>query len=469
MVNKKKKETSLVGAAMLYTIGTFLLKGINFITMPIFTNLLTTKDFGIIAIYTTWSGVFTIFIGLGINGTIGSAKANLSENEYREYLSSNMFLATISFIVILLMTILLNDLVSSLLGLSKFLCIVLVINSFFTFVINFVSSVYAFDKEPKKHLKLSIITTVLNIILSIMLVLSMSSNKYLGRIYGGVVVSILIGFILYLNIFFEGKKLISKKYWLYCLPMAIPIIFHNLSHLVLNQADIVMLQRYLDEGEVGIYSYSYNIGVMLNVIHMSINSAWVAYYFDSLKAKLNEEVEKRAKIYIAIFSVMTVLFILGGGEIIRILSPKTFWSGIDILPLIILGYYFVFLYTFGVNYEFYNKKTAFIASGTIVAAIINIGINLILIPKIGMMAAAISTLIAYFILFIMHEIIVRIILKHRDFSFKYYIYSIIFVLIFTVITYMFKDNILIRWGLIIFITLCMLIYGLKKFEFRRTY
>ena len=167
MGKNKNKESTLVGSALIYTISTFLLKGINFITIPIFTNLLTTADYGITAIYTTWSGLITIFIGLGINGTIGSAKANLDEKEYREYLSSNMFLATISFVIILLMTILLRNWISAFLGLSEFLCIVLVINSFFSFVISFVSAMYTFDKAPKKYLKLSVITTILNVIVSL--------------------------------------------------------------------------------------------------------------------------------------------------------------------------------------------------------------------------------------------------------------------------------------------------------------
>ena len=78
------KGNTLLNSAIWYTVGTFLLKGINFFTTPIFTNLLSTEEFGIITIYSTWSAIFAIIVGLSMNGTIGSAKANLGDKEYNE-------------------------------------------------------------------------------------------------------------------------------------------------------------------------------------------------------------------------------------------------------------------------------------------------------------------------------------------------------------------------------------------------
>lgn len=460
------KKNSLANLAIWYTVGNFMLKGINFFTLPLFTRLLSTSDYGVTAIYTTWSGMFAIFIGLGINGTIGSAKANLVDEEYSEYLSSTMFLSTISFLSILFIAIIFNKKLSIMLGLNSFLCIIMIIQSFFNFVISFMSAVYTFDKEPKKYLILSSITTIFNIIISILWINCLTIDKYLGKIYGGAIVIIVIGFILYLNILFKGKKLISKKYWIYCLPIAIPIIFHNLSHLILNQADRVMLQKWGNDSIVGIYSFTYNIGIILNVINMSINSAWVAWYFDALKENKIQDIEEKAKIYILIFTTITGMFLLVSPEVIKILAPMEYWDGITLLPLIIVGYYFVFLYTFAVNYEFYKKSTIFIALGTIIAAIINIFVNIILIPYIGMNGAAISTLVAYFILFIMHEFIVRIIFKHKDFPFYYYIYSLITITITISIIYVFLNNFIVRWGSMIFALIVLGLIILKTYKSR---
>ncbi|MGL5765495.1 MAG: lipopolysaccharide biosynthesis protein, partial [Sarcina sp.] len=275
---------------------------------------------------------------------------------------------------------------------------------------------------------------------------------------------VFIALFLYIKELRNGKVFFSKKYWLFCLPIAIPIIFHNLSHLVLNQADRLMLDKLVGDSATGIYSFTYNIGIILNIVNMSINSAWVAWYFDALKDKLFSEIKSMVKNYIVIFTIITGLFLLGAPELVKILSAKTYWGGINLLPIIILGYYFVFLYTFAVNYEFYSKKTKFIALGTIIAAIINIVINVIYIPKIGMYAAAISTLIAYIVLFLMHEFIVRIVLKHKDFPFYYYLLSIAVIGIVTIVSYIFIEYLLIRWAIIIICLILCGIIGYKEFK-----
>ena len=78
------KGNSLLNSAIWYTVGTFILKGVNFFTIPIFTRLLSTEDYGVVTIYSTWSAIFAIIVGIGINSTVGSARANLEVDEYKE-------------------------------------------------------------------------------------------------------------------------------------------------------------------------------------------------------------------------------------------------------------------------------------------------------------------------------------------------------------------------------------------------
>ncbi len=464
------KYNTLLNSAIWYTIGTFILKGVNFFTTPIFTNLLTTDEFGIITIYSTWSAIFAIVIGMGINGTIGSAKANLDEEEYKEYLSSTLFLSTISFFVIGVATLIFRNGLESLLGLSVPIIIVLLFESFFSFVISFVTSVFTFERNHKAYLFTSAITTVINIILSIILILSMNSEKYVGRIYGGAIATVSVGVILYIGIMRKGKKSVSLKHWKFCLPIALPLIFHNLSHLILNQADKLMLQKVTTDAVVGIYGFTYTIGALINTIQLALNSAWLPWYYDTLKSGDKKEMKRVSAIYISVFTALTVMFILGSPDILRLFSPKEYWSGVALLPIIIAGYYFVFLYTFPANYQFYIKQTKFIAIGTITAAIINILINWLFISKYGMYAAAASTLCAYIVLFFMHFALVKIKYKHTDYPFKFNLIGIGAVALASLITYVSINNLFVRW-VIIFIILgvagYLVIKNIKNFDLNK--
>ena len=98
------------------------------------------------------------------------------------------------------------------------------------------------------------------------------------------------------------------------------------------------------------------------------------------------------------------------------MGSADYQTGKYFLPWIIFGCYFIFLYSFPVNYEFYVKKTNYIALGTSFSAVINLVLNYIFIPKYGSFGAALTTLASYFFLFVFHEIITRKKLNYKLFS-----------------------------------------------------
>ena len=80
---------------------TVLVAGINFLTIPIFTRILDTDGFGIVNIYTAWVQICTIFVGLKADGSIGSAHANLKNDEQDDYQLSCLTMGLLSFVIIL--------------------------------------------------------------------------------------------------------------------------------------------------------------------------------------------------------------------------------------------------------------------------------------------------------------------------------------------------------------------------------
>ncbi|MGC3596088.1 oligosaccharide flippase family protein, partial [Enterococcus faecium] len=71
----------------------------------------------------------------------------------------------------------------------------------------------------------------------------------------------------------------DKKQWIYALKISLPLIPHSLAKIVLAQFDRIMINSYLGPAAGGIYSYSSNIGIILSVIWMSTNNAWVPWFY----------------------------------------------------------------------------------------------------------------------------------------------------------------------------------------------
>jgi O-antigen/teichoic acid export membrane protein len=225
------------------------------------------------------------------------------------------------------------------------------------------------------------------------------------------------------------------------------LILHGAGGLVLSQSDRVMLQRMSGESVAGIYSFAYSVALVISILWMSFNTTWVPFYYEYKKNDQKAQILLRAKNYIAIFSVLTMGFILLAPEIYRIMAPPEYWPGISLIPLIALAYYFNFLYSFPANYEFYNAKVKLIFIGTVCAAIINIVCNFVFIPLYAGIGAAIATLVSFVFLFIFHEIIARFIIKNYDYRFTMYLKGLFPVIIASIIFYITQDFWYIRWGM----------------------
>lgn len=96
---KKIFSNKLIKNGAYYTLGTFILQGINFLTLPLYTRILTTRDFGITSLYAAWQSVVVIFLCLQTFSTIQNAKVTYDDNEYREYNSNIVVLSFISFFI----------------------------------------------------------------------------------------------------------------------------------------------------------------------------------------------------------------------------------------------------------------------------------------------------------------------------------------------------------------------------------
>ncbi|MEG2286246.1 MAG: oligosaccharide flippase family protein, partial [Eubacterium sp.] len=211
---------------------------------------------------------------------------------------SILFLSTLSFLIISMMMLIFRTTIASWLNMTVELLIILLLQSFFGYVQNFYNSYLIQTQKPLQSLLLSVSFSALTIGASLFFVINMETNRYLGKILGGAIVACLFGLCLYFVIIKNGKKIISLKYWKYCLPLSLPIILHSLSGLVLGQSDRIMIQYLSGNYEAGIYSFAYTIASILSLLWSATNNAWVPWYFESTKAGNLREINDRSKKYI---------------------------------------------------------------------------------------------------------------------------------------------------------------------------
>lgn len=457
-------KNSFLNASIVYFIGNILLKSISFITLPIFTRLMLPEDFGMYSLYMSSLGILSIFVGLQIQATVNISYGNKDIKQFESYVANIALFPLVGTFIGLLILVFVPTIVKLLEVPSLAFGIMMMIQAFWSIVISIYQSELVIKKQPKKHLIFSIVTTLANVLFAVSFVLVLKENTYLGRVISGVISNALIG--IYICIKFIPRIDLGtlKKDWYEGLKLSLPLIFHNLSNQILNVADRYMLSAWKGTSEVAIYSFSYNLGSIINMIWLSINNAWIPWYFDQLKVKNTFLIKEYSKQYIIFFIWLTSCFLLVSPELVYLMGGKEYINGIYIVPLIALGYFFVFYYSFYVNYQFYKQKTNLIPIATMSAAVINIILNIWLIPQLGVMGAALTTAISYFLMLIFHYLMTTYILKHRDIPDTYLIYSIIVMTSLTFILYFILNSLFIRWLILMIFVISYGGYVLSKFK-----
>jgi O-antigen/teichoic acid export membrane protein len=182
-----------------------------------------------------------------------------------------------------------------------------------------------------------------------------------------------------------------------------------------------------------------------------------------MKDESYDEIKKYVKPYSILFTLIFIIMLFIGPEALKILGPKKYWSGIWVIPPVVLGIYFQFIYSLYVNIEFYLKKTKFISIGTIIAALLNIILNYFFIPLYGYIAAAYTTLASYIILFILHFIIANRWIKKDVFAAKFIFSTIFIVTLLTIIATLFYNNIIVRYSVLLIIIVIVILIFRKSF------
>ncbi|MER2173174.1 MAG: oligosaccharide flippase family protein [Carnobacterium sp.] len=462
---EKLKSSSLVKSSFWYTIGNFFIKGITFITIPLFTNIMTVEEYGLVNNYTAIASIFSLFVGLSLNGAINNANFEFKE-DIKGFMSSTLFLSTISFVLFLILGNAYFFFNNEFFELSQIIFNLMIFQSYGNFLINFLSAYFTINVHYFKFLMLSILSTVLNIGLSIVMIFTIfEDNRYVGRVVGSSGAFILVGLLIYFAIMIKGKKLINIDYWKFSLKIALPLIPHSLSNVLLSQFDRIMVNSYSGSFDAGIYSYIYNLSVVLSVVWASTNNAWVPWFYAEMDKKDYSKIKKTSNYYMILFGAITLVSMLLLIDIAKIMAPEEYLVGIPLIIPILLGYFFQFLYSLPVNVEFFEKKTTYIAIGTIASAIINIVLNIIFIPRYGYIAAGYTTVVAYFFLFLFHYFLAKKIIGKQLFDTKMIISVTTVVVALSFVMFFLTDYIILRY-LMVVLLLAILYFSAQKIRKR---
>ena len=457
-----------IKAGLGYVIGNYMLKGLSFLTIPIFTHLLTPSDYGTFNTFTASESICMVLLGLAIHSSYKNAKYKYGDmdgkNLFDNYVSTTMLLLYFMVAIFIAIFLLFSGVFENILGLER-RCIYLLVPCCFGYAVICCFNAYVgLQYKFQKYLLVAATNAVSSIALSIILIKTFfASSAYMGRILGATLPVFLIGLVISIGFIKKARPCNYRSFLNWGIRYSLPIVPHGLSQTILSQFDRVMIYRMIGTAQAGIYSFSYTIYTIYHVTLQSLDNAWGPWFYEKRHSDDLESIKKTSTIYISLMALFNAVLILISPEIVRLLAPSSYHDAVySVMPVVGAGF-FVFLYNIPASVEYYYEKTKFIALGTVSAAILNIVLNFIFITKYGYIAAAYTTLVTYVLYFTFHYILAYRIEGKSLFDTKKIL--LISLLVFFVIFAgrLFIDALLVRWA--IAATLCFLLLFFEERSF----
>ncbi|MCC9296350.1 polysaccharide biosynthesis C-terminal domain-containing protein [Clostridium sp. WLY-B-L2] len=393
------EKKSFIKVGIIYAIGQVLSKAISFILLPIYTRQLGTVGYGQLSLADTVLDFINTFVILSIySGYIRFYREYKGEerNKLRNTaINFALILTIIDLIILMIFGRTIANIIFSFNNSYKIFALIIIRSLLSQFVILLMCD-YNLNYEAVITVTINLVMLIMNLILSIYFVVY--KKQGIIGVYSGYILSILMVLIYLVMVNVRNFKFeIDKKMLKYMLTFSGGLLPCNVSGTILTLADRYFLAGYRNYSEIGIYSVGYKFGMLIQPLFVDpFKSIFTPYKFqiwkdDDASVKFNDMYKKYH-----FFGCLIIIFIaLYSRIIISIFTTKDYMDAYKIIMLILFSY---FLY--GEN-EFYSlgiqikNKTYLTGIIMLLGGMINIILNVILIPKFGMYGAAVATLISY--------------------------------------------------------------------------
>jgi O-antigen/teichoic acid export membrane protein len=412
MSENKSHIKELFSHTAIYGIGIMLNKLLSFLLIPVYTYFFTPADLGLYnLIQSLWLFIILIYVYGMETSFIRFFIDAKEENFKKEIYSTSILLISFTSLVFSVIIYLLAGTISNSIGFENiekgtYLIKVLSVLLFFDTISRFPLLLLRAELKAKTYFFLSVSSLIINIIFNVVFIIVFRFN----------VESILYSYIISVVFILIAGLIITKKFFSFKFSLkeakelivyGNKFIYFGLFLLLIDVSDRFFLKYFFDESVVGIYSANYRLGTVMSLAIAAFRFSWTPYFLNLSENPENKKIISDIFTYFIFAGLFLFLFFSFFTEpVVKIsfggytLLDAKYYSGLVIIPIILLSYFFSGLFANLNVVPFYTNKTSILLYVSLEGVVIIVIINIILIPKFQMLGAAYSTLITYAIMFI---------------------------------------------------------------------
>lgn len=377
----------------LMTLSNFASRILSFLLVPLYTSVLSTADYGLYDIYTTTAFLLVPLL----SGAVSQAalRFSMDATSDRSQVFSEAIRTFIQASLVIVAVVAINCWLNLIPLFNEYPCYFVLYYVFCLLSDILLSFARGIDRIFDVAIA-GIISSAVIIILNVTLLLIFPmgvSGYFIANISAFVVVSIylVVRLRLWTYITARRNKALSEEMAEY----SRPLIFDQIAWWINNVSDRYIVTWICGAAANGIYSVAFKIPSILNVFQSIFNQAWTL-------SAVKEINESSGKFYSRIYSIyncglvlLCSLLLVGDKFVARILYANDFYQAWQYAPLLTISVVFSCLCGVFEGIFAAAKETKILASTTIVGAVINIAMNLVLVRYYGPLGAAFSTMVSY--------------------------------------------------------------------------
>lgn len=389
----QQRNKYLLKNTVIFSIGNFGTKIIGFFLVPLYTNILTTREYGTVDLIYTIGMVLVPLLTLNIGESI--MRFALDKDADCDKIMSTGITILIFGAIIGLLILPIANLFESVSNYSIYIYL-------YTLTLAFSQIFLCYLRGKEFLLKYSIGNIIQSLTIAIFNIIFLIGMK--KGIEGYLMAYILANVCTGLYGFWAGKvNLVIKKYSIdielskNMIKYSVVLIPNSFMWWIMNSSDRMMVSAMISVTANGVYAVAYKIPTLLSTITTIFNQAW------SYSAIREDESEDKEEYNNRVYDNLVTIVIVVATGLLMIMKPflsvyvgKEYYAAWHYVPYLIVGFVFMTLGSFiATSYTVHKDSMGFLISGT-VGAIINLILNFILIPMMGVSGAAFATCISYF-------------------------------------------------------------------------
>ena len=395
------KDTAIYGVSTM--IGRFL----NFILVPFYTNIFAPSDYGIVQLLYAYVAILNIVFIYGLDSAYLKFAAFKDIGDEKDNFSTPYIAVFATSLLISLLIIINAEVIGVSFGIpSRYnFLIYLAIAVIFVdanAVIPFLK--LRLERKAKIFSLFKIINISVNIFLNLYLILALKwgiEAIFVSNLIATIVSLILVSPTIIKNFKFRFHTLLFKR----MLKFGLPFLPAGFAVMLVQVIDVPILEKLTDLKTVGIYKANYKLGIFMMLFVNMFQYAWQPFFLQNAKDPSAREMFSKVLTYfVLVGSILLIVISLFINDVAKIqiagysLIGSEYWSGLNIIPIILLAYLINGMYVIFSAGIYIEEKSIYVPIITGLGALVNVVANFVLIPVLNITGAALATLASYFVM-----------------------------------------------------------------------